>query len=189
MACGVTNVALSLSPPTPTLHCASLCGPSPAADPQLRKGPPVPPPPKHTPSKEIKQEQILSLFDDTFVPEISVTTPSQVSRGHAAQLAPPLALLGHAFPPSHALCLCLKSRSLTGEVGAEPSSHSSVHPFIHHPSSVSDHVMWPDTGTWAHGSSGDSQLSNSLTFASMVWPKGAGSMEDLGQSGKASWSR
>uniref|UniRef100_A0A8D2KF63 Myc box-dependent-interacting protein 1 n=1 Tax=Urocitellus parryii TaxID=9999 RepID=A0A8D2KF63_UROPR len=44
---------------------------------QLRKGPPVPPPPKHTPSKEIKQEQILSLFDDAFVPEISVTTPSQ----------------------------------------------------------------------------------------------------------------
>ncbi|XP_028364594.1 myc box-dependent-interacting protein 1 isoform X11 [Phyllostomus discolor] len=44
---------------------------------QLRKGPPVPPPPKHTPSKEVKQEQILSLFDDTFVPEISVTTPSQ----------------------------------------------------------------------------------------------------------------
>ncbi|XP_037704931.1 myc box-dependent-interacting protein 1 [Choloepus didactylus] len=44
---------------------------------QLRKGPPVPPPPKHTPSKEIKQEQILSLFDGTFVPEISVTTPSQ----------------------------------------------------------------------------------------------------------------
>ncbi|XP_057601610.1 myc box-dependent-interacting protein 1 isoform X13 [Hippopotamus amphibius kiboko] len=44
---------------------------------QLRKGPPVPPPPKHTPSKEVKHEQILSLFDDTFVPEISVTTPSQ----------------------------------------------------------------------------------------------------------------
>ncbi|KAM6176069.1 myc box-dependent-interacting protein 1 isoform 4-T4 [Erethizon dorsatum] len=44
---------------------------------QLRKGPPVPPPPKHTPSKEVKREQILSLFDDTFVPEISVTTPSQ----------------------------------------------------------------------------------------------------------------
>uniref|UniRef100_A0A8C8SM52 Bridging integrator 1 n=1 Tax=Pelusios castaneus TaxID=367368 RepID=A0A8C8SM52_9SAUR len=44
---------------------------------QLRKGPPVPPPPKHTPSKEIKQENIISLFDDSFVPEISVTTPSQ----------------------------------------------------------------------------------------------------------------
>uniref|UniRef100_A0A8C4YDR6 Myc box-dependent-interacting protein 1 n=1 Tax=Gopherus evgoodei TaxID=1825980 RepID=A0A8C4YDR6_9SAUR len=47
---------------------------------QLRKGPPVPPPPKHTPSKEIKHENIISLFDDNFVPEISVTTPSQVSR-------------------------------------------------------------------------------------------------------------
>ncbi|KAM4626448.1 myc box-dependent-interacting protein 1 isoform 6-T6 [Discoglossus pictus] len=44
---------------------------------QLRKGPPVPPPPKHTPSKELKQENIIGLFDDNFVPEISVTTPSQ----------------------------------------------------------------------------------------------------------------
>ncbi|XP_031969746.1 myc box-dependent-interacting protein 1 isoform X18 [Corvus moneduloides] len=44
---------------------------------KLRKGPPVPPPPKVTPSKEIKQENIISLFDDNFVPEISVTTPSQ----------------------------------------------------------------------------------------------------------------
>ncbi|XP_049745045.1 myc box-dependent-interacting protein 1 isoform X11 [Loxodonta africana] len=52
---------------------------------QLRKGPPVPPPPKHTPSKEVKQEQILSLFDDTFVPEISVTTPSQP--GEASEVA------------------------------------------------------------------------------------------------------
>ncbi|XP_040296885.1 myc box-dependent-interacting protein 1 isoform X1 [Bufo bufo] len=44
---------------------------------QLRKGPPVPPPPKHTPSKDIQQENIIGLFDDNFVPEISVTTPSQ----------------------------------------------------------------------------------------------------------------
>ncbi|XP_053326686.1 myc box-dependent-interacting protein 1 isoform X2 [Spea bombifrons] len=44
---------------------------------QLRKGPPVPPPPKHTPSKDLKQENIIGLFDDNFVPEISVTTPSQ----------------------------------------------------------------------------------------------------------------
>ncbi|XP_069588767.1 myc box-dependent-interacting protein 1 isoform X5 [Ranitomeya imitator] len=44
---------------------------------QLRKGPPVPPPPKHTPSKDIKQENIIGLFDDSFVPDISVTTPSQ----------------------------------------------------------------------------------------------------------------
>ncbi|XP_060630074.1 myc box-dependent-interacting protein 1 isoform X8 [Anolis sagrei] len=46
---------------------------------QLRKGPPVPPPPKLTPSKELKQENIINLFDDNFVPEISVTTPSQSS--------------------------------------------------------------------------------------------------------------
>ncbi|XP_040214164.1 myc box-dependent-interacting protein 1 isoform X6 [Rana temporaria] len=44
---------------------------------QLRRGPPVPPPPKHTPSRDIKQENIIGLFDDSFVPEISVTTPSQ----------------------------------------------------------------------------------------------------------------
>uniref|UniRef100_A0A8C0QJR3 Bridging integrator 1 n=1 Tax=Canis lupus familiaris TaxID=9615 RepID=A0A8C0QJR3_CANLF len=55
---------------------------------QLRKGPPVPPPPKHTPSKEVKQEQILSLFDDTFVPEISVTTPSQPTESPAGSLPP-----------------------------------------------------------------------------------------------------
>uniref|UniRef100_UPI00398F3BD6 myc box-dependent-interacting protein 1-like isoform X1 n=1 Tax=Pristiophorus japonicus TaxID=55135 RepID=UPI00398F3BD6 len=42
-----------------------------------RKGPPVPPPPKVTPSKDVKQENILNLFDDNFIPEISVTTPSQ----------------------------------------------------------------------------------------------------------------
>ncbi|XP_063790044.1 myc box-dependent-interacting protein 1 isoform X2 [Pseudophryne corroboree] len=44
---------------------------------QLRRGPPVPPPPKLTPCKDIKQENIIGLFDDNFVPEISVTTPSQ----------------------------------------------------------------------------------------------------------------
>nr|XP_033800377.1 myc box-dependent-interacting protein 1 isoform X6 [Geotrypetes seraphini] len=46
---------------------------------QLRRGPPVPPPPKLTPSKDFQQESIVSLFDDNFVPEISVTTPSQPS--------------------------------------------------------------------------------------------------------------
>ncbi|XP_069080678.1 myc box-dependent-interacting protein 1 isoform X14 [Pleurodeles waltl] len=44
---------------------------------QLRKGPPVPPPPKLTPCKDFQQENIISLFDDNFVPEISVTSPSQ----------------------------------------------------------------------------------------------------------------
>nr|XP_023663189.1 amphiphysin [Paramormyrops kingsleyae] len=44
---------------------------------QLRKGPPVPPPPKLTPTKEMQQEQIINLFDDNFVPEISVSAPPQ----------------------------------------------------------------------------------------------------------------
>lgn len=40
-------------------------------------GPPKPPPPKVTPTKELQQEQIIDLFDGGF-PEISVTSP-QVS--------------------------------------------------------------------------------------------------------------
>ncbi|XP_053782487.1 amphiphysin isoform X4 [Desmodus rotundus] len=42
-----------------------------------RKGPPIPPLPKVTPTKELQQENIISFFEDNFVPEISVTTPSQ----------------------------------------------------------------------------------------------------------------
>ncbi|EGV97348.1 Amphiphysin [Cricetulus griseus] len=44
---------------------------------QTRKGPPVPPLPKVTPTKELKQENIINFFEDNFVPEINVTTPSQ----------------------------------------------------------------------------------------------------------------
>ncbi|XP_030436207.1 myc box-dependent-interacting protein 1 isoform X4 [Gopherus evgoodei] len=65
---------------------------------QLRKGPPVPPPPKHTPSKEIKHENIISLFDDNFVPEISVTTPSQPTETAPASAKP----AGTEAPPASA---------------------------------------------------------------------------------------
>uniref|UniRef100_A0A671QR33 Amphiphysin n=1 Tax=Sinocyclocheilus anshuiensis TaxID=1608454 RepID=A0A671QR33_9TELE len=41
---------------------------------QLKMGPPKPPPPKVTPTKELQQEQIIDLFDGGF-PEISVTSP------------------------------------------------------------------------------------------------------------------
>ncbi|XP_070807933.1 myc box-dependent-interacting protein 1 isoform X1 [Pituophis catenifer annectens] len=68
---------------------------------QLRKGPPVPPPPKLTPSKEMKQENIINLFDDNFVPEISVTTPSQ----HGGLRLLPL-------PPVRRLKLCVKGLNL-----------------------------------------------------------------------------
>ncbi|KAJ8279463.1 hypothetical protein COCON_G00065290 [Conger conger] len=63
--------------PNHTLAPASPAPPRPKSPSQLRKGPPVPPPPKVTPTKELHQEQILNLFEDNFVPAISITTPSQ----------------------------------------------------------------------------------------------------------------
>ena len=46
---------------------------------QLKMGPPKPPPPKVTPTKELAQEQIIDLFDGGF-PEISVTSPQVLTR-------------------------------------------------------------------------------------------------------------
>ncbi|NXD71501.1 AMPH protein, partial [Eolophus roseicapillus] len=69
--------------PSPTAspnHMLAPASPVPArpkSPTQLRKGPPVPPLPKLTPTKELKQENIINFFDDNFVPEINVTTPSQ----------------------------------------------------------------------------------------------------------------
>ncbi|XP_072816903.1 myc box-dependent-interacting protein 1 isoform X3 [Vicugna pacos] len=85
---------------------------------QLRKGPPVPPPPKHTPSKEVKQEQILSLFDDTFVPEISVTTPSQFEApGPFSEQA---SLLDLDFDPLPPVASPVKAPTPSGQVGLSP---------------------------------------------------------------------
>ncbi|NXA80088.1 AMPH protein, partial [Thryothorus ludovicianus] len=69
--------------PSPTAspnHMLAPASPAPArpkSPTQLRKGPPVPPLPKLTPTKELQQESIINLFEDNFVPEINVTTPSQ----------------------------------------------------------------------------------------------------------------
>ncbi|NXC03148.1 AMPH protein, partial [Orthonyx spaldingii] len=69
--------------PSPTAspnHMLAPASPAPArpkSPTQLRKGPPVPPLPKLTPTKELQQENIINIFDDNFVPEINVTTPSQ----------------------------------------------------------------------------------------------------------------
>uniref|UniRef100_A0A671Z4D5 Myc box-dependent-interacting protein 1 n=1 Tax=Sparus aurata TaxID=8175 RepID=A0A671Z4D5_SPAAU len=41
--------------------------------------PAVPPPPKVTPSKEMKAENIINLFDAAATPDISVTSPTEVS--------------------------------------------------------------------------------------------------------------
>uniref|UniRef100_UPI00398ECC47 amphiphysin n=1 Tax=Pristiophorus japonicus TaxID=55135 RepID=UPI00398ECC47 len=62
----------------------------------LRKGPPVPPPPKLTPTKELQQENIINFFEDNFVPEINVTSPSQPEQP-AAQ--PAESLLDLDFDP------------------------------------------------------------------------------------------
>ncbi|XP_058581430.1 amphiphysin isoform X4 [Neofelis nebulosa] len=63
--------------PNHTLVPASPAPARPRSPSQTRKGPPVPPLPKVTPTKELQQENIISFFEDNFVPEISVTTPSQ----------------------------------------------------------------------------------------------------------------
>lgn len=39
----------------------------------------MPPPPKVTPSKEMKTENIINLFDAAAAPDISVTSPTEVS--------------------------------------------------------------------------------------------------------------
>ncbi|XP_036595331.1 amphiphysin [Trichosurus vulpecula] len=69
--------------PSPTAspnHALAPASPAPArpkSPSQLRKGPPVPPLPKVTPTRELQQENIISLFEDNFVPEINVTAASQ----------------------------------------------------------------------------------------------------------------
>ncbi|KFO20625.1 Amphiphysin, partial [Fukomys damarensis] len=63
--------------PNHTLAPASPVPVRPRSPSQTRKGPPVPPLPKVTPTKELQQENIISFFEDNFVPEINVTTPSQ----------------------------------------------------------------------------------------------------------------
>ncbi|XP_048385471.1 amphiphysin isoform X4 [Stegostoma tigrinum] len=72
------------SPVTSPNHSLAPLAASPAHTPnrpkspsQLRKGPPVPPPPKLTPTKELQKENIINFFEDNFVPEINVTSPSQ----------------------------------------------------------------------------------------------------------------
>nr|XP_034984319.1 myc box-dependent-interacting protein 1 isoform X8 [Zootoca vivipara] len=105
---------------------------------QLRKGPPVPPPPKLTPSKEMKQENIINLFDDNFVPEISVTTPSQ--RG-GLRLLP--------LPPVRRPKHCVRGLELGEKPEKTPSSSvQSMDQFpADNPSNSAFEVDWPDQPT------------------------------------------
>ncbi|XP_006832183.1 PREDICTED: amphiphysin isoform X2 [Chrysochloris asiatica] len=70
-------ISSPVASPNHTLAPASPAPARPRSPSQTRKGPPVPPLPKVTPTKELQQENIINFFEDNFVPEISVTTPSQ----------------------------------------------------------------------------------------------------------------
>ncbi|XP_049749874.1 amphiphysin isoform X2 [Elephas maximus indicus] len=70
-------VSSPVASPNHTLAPVSPAPARPRSPSQTRKGPPVPPLPKVTPTKELQQENIINFFEDNFVPEISVTTPSQ----------------------------------------------------------------------------------------------------------------
>ncbi|XP_068998364.1 amphiphysin isoform X6 [Embiotoca jacksoni] len=51
--------------------------PRPKSPIQLKKGPPVPPPPKATPTKEVAEEQIIDLFGGDFFPAPSPSQPNE----------------------------------------------------------------------------------------------------------------
>ncbi|XP_006807081.1 amphiphysin isoform X3 [Neolamprologus brichardi] len=51
--------------------------PRPKSPMQLKKGPPVPPPPKVTPTKEVVEEQIIDLFGGEFLPAPSPSQPNE----------------------------------------------------------------------------------------------------------------
>ncbi|XP_024661812.2 amphiphysin isoform X6 [Maylandia zebra] len=51
--------------------------PRPKSPMQLKKGPPVPPPPKVTPTKEVAEEQIIDLFGGEFLPAPSPSQPNE----------------------------------------------------------------------------------------------------------------
>ncbi|XP_066536781.1 amphiphysin isoform X2 [Hoplias malabaricus] len=65
--------------PNHTLRPTSPGPPRPKSPSQLKIGPPKPPPPKVTPTREVAQEQIIDLFEGGF-PEISVTSPQPNER-------------------------------------------------------------------------------------------------------------
>ncbi|XP_027876414.1 amphiphysin isoform X3 [Xiphophorus couchianus] len=51
--------------------------PRPKSPIQFKKGPPVPPPPKVTPTKEVAEEQIIDLFGGEFLPAPSPSQPNE----------------------------------------------------------------------------------------------------------------
>ncbi|XP_028917649.1 myc box-dependent-interacting protein 1 isoform X2 [Ornithorhynchus anatinus] len=110
---GTPEIKVNHEPEPATLDASGASVPKSPS--QLRKGPPVPPPPKHTPSKDVKQGHIISLFEDGFVPEISITTPSQFDAPGPFQ--EPASLLDFDFDP-------LRPIASPGKAPSTPSAQS-----------------------------------------------------------------
>ncbi|GAB0184183.1 amphiphysin [Grus japonensis] len=112
--------------PSPTAspnHMLAPASPAPArpkSPTQLRKGPPVPPLPKLTPTKELQQENIINFFDDNFVPEINVTTPSQTEVPEAKKEESLLDLDFDPFKPE------VVSTGVTHSPMSQPDSSKSL---------------------------------------------------------------
>ncbi|XP_051996787.1 myc box-dependent-interacting protein 1b isoform X1 [Xyrauchen texanus] len=53
-----------------------------------REGPPVPRPPRPASSQEVKQDNIINLFEDALVPDINLTTPSQGFSWDSGEMTP-----------------------------------------------------------------------------------------------------
>ncbi|KAM4027933.1 amphiphysin isoform 5-T5 [Anomaloglossus baeobatrachus] len=107
----VSQIPSPLASPNHTLAPASPAPARPKSPSQLRKGPPVPPLPKLTPSKELPQETIISFFEDNFVPEINVTTPSQNEMAEEKKVESLLDLDFDPFKPESASAGITQSHS------------------------------------------------------------------------------
>ncbi|XP_076858777.1 myc box-dependent-interacting protein 1 isoform X2 [Brachyhypopomus gauderio] len=73
----VENQEMSSEPTQDTNHTLSPGGPPAIPKSPSKLRPAVPPPPKVTPSKDLKQDNIINLFDEAATPAISVTSPTQ----------------------------------------------------------------------------------------------------------------
>ncbi|KAI7808999.1 myc box-dependent-interacting protein 1 isoform X2 [Triplophysa rosa] len=67
-------------------HTLSPGGPPAIPKSPSKLRPAVPPPPKVTPSKDLKQESIINLFGEAATPDISVTSPTQYEAPATANL-------------------------------------------------------------------------------------------------------
>uniref|UniRef100_A0A8C3AZD5 Myc box-dependent-interacting protein 1 n=1 Tax=Cyclopterus lumpus TaxID=8103 RepID=A0A8C3AZD5_CYCLU len=80
----VTVITCHLRPPRIVVkeasnHTLRPGGPPPIPKSPSKLRPAMPPPPKVTPCKEMKTENIISLFDAAATPDINVTSPTEVS--------------------------------------------------------------------------------------------------------------